>query len=757
MKLHLQIFIFSIILFVSTNTFSQYIQITDNVTAQDLVQNTLINSSCALVSNFSATGGNFETGKQSYAYFNAGTSGFPFAKGIVLSTSRAASTKGPNNSLLSENATGWFGDTDLEQALNISNTSNATILEFDFIPFASNISFDYLFASEEYHGTAPCKYSDGFGFLLKVAGSSAPYQNLALVPNTNTPVKVTSVHRDIPNGCSAINETYFGSYNGPNASINFNGQTVVMTAKATVIPGTKYHIKLVIADETNPQYDSAIFLGAGTFQVGTDLGENKLIATKNPLCQGETYLLDATEAGINSYKWFKNGIEIIGQTNPTYQVSTTGTYSVEVSLGAKSCIAKGKVTIEYSPIPVLSNKTLVQCDDDNDGSTIFNLTKLDDLIKNSNDNTLSAVTYYETIGGIAITNPSNYTSIPKTIFAEVSNSNNCKSIAQVTLQINNTVYLPYLKKKCDTVGAQDGITSFDLNTEITPNIAPGLVVKYYATKNNAITQNSPLPNNYTNVIANSESIFARIINGPDCSGIIDVNLKVDVLKPDNFEDEIIGLCQGSSVFLSVDPIFLNYTWSNGDANFETEIFTPGNYSIEVTNSNGCKATKTFIVQPSAPATNIDAVINDFSENNNTITITYTNNGGDYIFSIDGVNYQESPVFTNISLGEYTIYVKDKNGCLPTPSKVIYVLDYPKFFTPNGDGINDTWIIQNIKIRPSATINIFDRFGKLLKQLDSNSAGWNGTYNGENLPSDDYWFVLTLLNNKTIKNHFILKR
>ncbi|SNB05509.1 hypothetical protein JIP1600_1270008 [Flavobacterium psychrophilum] len=95
--------------------------------------------------------------------------------------------------------------------------------------------------------------------------------------------------------------------------------------------------------------------------------------------------------------------------------------------------------------------------------------------------------------------------------------------------------------------------------------------------------------------------------------------------------------------------------------------------------------------------------------------------------------------------------------MPTPSKVIYVLDYPKFFTPNGDGINDTWIIQNIKIRPSATINIFDRFGKLLKQLDSNSAGWNGTYNGENLPSDDYWFVLTLLNNKTIKNHFILKR
>ncbi|SFA70491.1 gliding motility-associated C-terminal domain-containing protein [Flavobacterium swingsii] len=755
MKLRLQILVFSATLFFSGSMFAQYIQVTDNVTAQDLVQNTLINSSCALVSNFSATGGSF-TGQQSYGSFVAGTSGFPFAKGVVLSTSRAVSTEGPNDNLLSENANDWFGDTDLEQALSISNTSNATILEFDFIPLASKISFDYLFASEEYHDTAPCRYSDGFGFLLKVVGSSAPYQNLALVPNTNTPVKVTSVHPDIPGACSAINETYFDSYNGINAPINFNGQTVVMTAKATVIPGTKYHIKLVIADETNPQYDSAIFLGGGTFQVGTDLGENKLIATKNPLCQGQIYVLDATESGTNTYKWFKNGTEIFGETNPTYQVSTAGIYSVEVSLGGTSCLAKGEVTIEYSPLPALSNQTLVQCDDNNDGSTIFNLTKLDNLIKNPNDTTLSAVTYYETIGGTAIANPSSHTSIPKIIFAEVSNSNNCKSVAQVTLQINNTVYLPYSLEKCDEVGDKDGITIFNLNTEITPNIAPGLVVEYYATRTNAITQNSPLLNNYPNIIPNNETIFARIVNGPDCNGIIEVNLKVNFLKPDNFEDKTIGLCPGSSVFLSVDPIFLNYAWNNGDADFETELFTAGNYSVEVTDANGCKATKKFIVNPSAPATNIDAVVDEFSDNN-SILITYTDNGGDYEFSIDGQVYQDSPQFHNVLAGEYIISVRDKNGCLPTPSKIFFVLDYPKFFTPNGDGINDTWVIKNIKTKPNSTINIYDRFGKLLKQIDSNSAGWNGTYNGEKLPAADYWFVLTLFNNKTIKSHFALKR
>ena len=115
------------------------------------------------------------------------------------------------------------------------------------------------------------------------------------------------------------------------------------------------------------------------------------------------------------------------------------------------------------------------------------------------------------------------------------------------------------------------------------------------------------------------------------------------------------------------------------------------------------------------------------------------------------------MFTNLSAGEYTISVKDKNGCLPTPSKTIYVLDYPKYFTPNGDGINDTWLIKNINMKPNSTISIFDRFGKLLKQLDSSSTGWNGTYNGINAPAADYWFVLTLFNSKTIKSHFTLKR
>ena len=221
---HLKILLYFGLICCSIETLgAQNIAVDDTYTAQQLVKNFLISSTCATVSNFVVSGGDFGTGEQSFGYFNAGSSGFPFAEGIVLSTSRSISTQGPNDSLLSEDAGNWFGDADLEQALGITNTSNATVLEFDFTPVTSQISFDYIFASEEYHDAAPCNYSDGFAFLLKEFGSSGNYQNLALIPNTTIPVKVTTVHPLITagNGCPAQNEAYFGSYNSSVSATNF--------------------------------------------------------------------------------------------------------------------------------------------------------------------------------------------------------------------------------------------------------------------------------------------------------------------------------------------------------------------------------------------------------------------------------------------------------------------------------------------------------------------------------------------------------
>ncbi len=745
---------------------AQYIQVDDTYTAQQLIQNVFASSGCANVSNVVVSGGNFGA-EQSYGYFNQGTSTFPFANGIVLSTGKAVSAIGPNTGNSSEGDTSWSGDADLEQAISVNNTINATVIEFDFIPFTNNISFDYIFSSEQYLSSPSanqCGYTDGFAFLLKPVGSST-YQNLALVPGTNIPVSVNTI-RGSGTICPPANEPYFDAFNGFNHPTTFNGQTKILKAKSVVTPGVTYHIKLVIADQGNNLYDSAIFLGGGSFQSSTDLGVDHLITTNNPYCAGENVTLNATQPGTNTYKWFKNGIDT-GITTPTFPVtdntnSNVVTYKVEVLING-SCLSTGEVKLQFAALPNLSNQVLVQCDDNNDGSAIFNLTKLDNLIKNG-DTSLGNVSYYETIGGTAIVNTTSYTSIPKIIYAEVANSNGCKSTCQINLQIaNNPVNSPVSYQKCDEDGTKNGITTFDLNAEITPivttGLPSGLTVQYYSSKVNATTENNALPNNFINTTANNQTIFARIINGPDCYGLVEVNLTVNYLDPINFNTETFGICQGSPLTLSVPNIYSNYSWLNVvSTTNEATISSSGNYSVVVTDANGCKATKNFIVKTSAPASNINAEITEFTGNeNNSILITYTDNGGNYAFSIDQINYQSNPLFENVQAGEYTISVKDLNGCLPTPTKKIYVLDYPSFFTPNGDGYNDTWVIKNIKTKPNTLISVFDRFGKLVKQFNSNSEGWNGTFNGQNLPATDYWFTLTLTNGNIVRGHFALKR
>ena len=129
------------------SSYAQYIQVDDTYSAQQLVENVLINSPCANVSNFAVSGDPFSPGEQSFGYFNAAGTGFPFNEGIVLSTSRAKRTEGPNDNLIDEGATAWLGDADLELALGIGNTFNATVLEFDFTPLTSQVSFDYIFSS----------------------------------------------------------------------------------------------------------------------------------------------------------------------------------------------------------------------------------------------------------------------------------------------------------------------------------------------------------------------------------------------------------------------------------------------------------------------------------------------------------------------------------------------------------------------------------------------------------------------------------
>jgi gliding motility-associated-like protein len=743
----------------------QYIQVNDTYTAQQLIQNVLVsNSPCANVSNFSVSGDAFSGFQNSYGYFSAGTSNFPFSNGIVLSTGKATSAVGPNNFILSQGGTSWLGDSDLETALGITNSINATSLEFDFIPITNKISFDYIFSSEQYLLNASsnqCNYTDGFAFLLKPVDNSTPYQNLAIVPGTTIPVKINTV-RGAGSVCPPANQSFFDAFNGTNHPTNFNGQTVIMKAEANVIPGTPYHIKLVIADQGNNLYDSAIFLGANSFNVGPNLGSDKLIATNNPICEGDIYDLNATQTGNYSYKWFKNNSEILGQTNPIYTVRDSGVYKVEITLIGSTCIATDEVIIEYSSKPSLTSTRLIQCDDDNDGVATFDLTKVNSIITGNNTQ-LSSVVYFENINDTnPISNPSSYRNTnTNTVYGRVSNSFGCVAFATVNLQISNQVIGPQNPiLKCDGDGNLDGFTVFNLNNDATPQILlglpTGLVVEYYLTNNDALSQQNLLTNNYTNSIVNEQIIYARIVNGPDCFGITPVKLKITAFSPTNFDDETVYICNGNPKRISVSNIFSSFVWSNGDRTNYTNIVTAGNYTVTVTNALGCQATKKFIALNSGTAiiTSVDIV--DFSGSENSININYTGIGN-YEFSIDGVHFQNSPQFHNLVEGNYLIYIRDINGCgFPTPTKV-FVLDYPRFFTPNGDSYNDFWTIKNSAKYPNMMIYVYDKYGKLITQVNTKANGWDGTYNGQPLPADDYWFSILINNDRIIKGHFALLR
>ena len=772
-------YLFLLVLISSFYSFSQNIQVDSQLyTPQQLIEDILIDSNC--IENITVTnvvGGNFNNTDQSYGYFNGAGTNFPLQSGIVLSTGRLQNVDGPNTTLSDDDAPNWNGDNDLESALNESNTVNATILEFDFTSVATQISFRYIFASEEYQeGNAnTCQYSDLFGFLIKPI-SEQQYTNIALVPNTQTPVKVTTVHPEIPGGCEAINEAYFESWNGSVSPINFNGQTKVLTATANVNPNETYHVKLVIADEQNYRYDSAVFLEAGSFIASTDLGPDRLLATNNPLCENETYQLLASEPGnTNIYKWFKDGIEIIGETSTILNVTDAGTYNVEID--KNGCILYGEVVIEYSNNPTSFNTNLVECDNNNDGLFYFNLNDADEDITNGNQN-LNVTNYFTSqTNAIANSNPINSPSSfqntypNQIVYARVENQYGCFSVSEILLEASyNPVNLePF--KVCDNIPV-DGFTTFNLNdlrNNLEPLFPADAEILFFETEEDAFNESNSITGNYENTSVNSQIIHVKVKVNNQCYTLTTIELRVlytPTLERDITQDNPIYYCLNSypatitlyGGVLNDLPNNYYYSWNTGENTSFIEINEVGTYSVTVTDPNGCSNSRTITVVPSNTPT-IDEIIVEDLVSFNSITILVSGEG-DFRYALDNFNgpYQDSNYFNNVTSGFHTIYVKDSNGCGIT-EQLVSVKGFPKFFSPNGDGSNDFWQVHgvNADFNQGTKVNIFTRYGKAIATLDHLSIGWNGNLKGSPLPSDDYWFVITFPDGKQYKDHFALIR
>ncbi len=250
------------------------------------------------------------------------------------------------------------------------------------------MSFDFIFAAEEY-GTFQCSYSDAFAFLLTdtVTGITT---NIAVVPGTTTPISVYTIRDAAYNGgCPSSNPELFGEYYGAgglpalSSPTNFLGRTVPLTAFSNVIPNRPYHIKLVIADDGDTAFDSAVFFAASSFQIGeVDLGEDILLTTGNANCEGDAVTLDIgveiPDNTVVTWYTFDDGIQepIPGENGATLDVTETGTYIVEIVINNNfSCFATDQITVEFFPNPIVNDSPIVYaCDSDNDDIATFDLT-----------------------------------------------------------------------------------------------------------------------------------------------------------------------------------------------------------------------------------------------------------------------------------------------------------------------------------------------------------------------------------------------
>ncbi len=195
-------------------------------------------------------------------------------------------------------------------------------------------------------------------------------------------------------------------------------------------------------------------------------------------------------------------------------------------------------------------------------------------------------------------------------------------------------------------------------------------------------------------------------------------------------------------------------------------WVPGNYSVIVTDlQTGCLSPALIsIVTTAETVEDFYAYVTDTFQEENTITVVIQGGTGPYLYSLDNQPFQTSNVFSNLESGVHMVKITDVNNCTDV-TKSIMVLGYPRFFTPNGDGVNDFWNIDYFSPQPNASVSIFDRYGKLVKNMTAQSKGWDGTLNGKMLPSTDYWFLVEFKDYdssgvevwQTFKSHFSMVR
>ncbi len=511
--------------------------------------------------------------------------------------------------------------------------------------------------------------------------------------------------------------------------------------------------------------------------------------TAATLCDGNELVLEADDLPGATYTWEHNG-ELINNANerilriPDLNQDHAGQYRLTINpADAAKCDVLGEAQIQVNEPPLANNFTLVQCDIDegytsasSDGFTVFNLEQAGNEISPSGQNTVS---FYETLAAQAsdrpIENPQEYlnkTATDQTLFVKVINKKGCSNEAELRLRVipssedlstGNTYYACEIDPSNMTLEG-----SFDL-AAIGMQDYPEYDVAFYSTRTDAQLEINAVSG--SNFISKAATMYVRVEVLNQCLGVEEFDLVVNPSPLVNIDSEYTVCTNDPNLRIVAEDGYDTYAWYKvGTGTDEimvsgeetANIIEPGEYRLELgwlynNGSETCTNSKTFIVHPSNAATISNIEIKDLQENNQVTIIAMGE--GNYEYAIGDITgpYQDDPIMENVLPGVVTIYVRDKNGCGITEEE-ISVIGFPKFFSPNGDGINESWNLIGVSNDKEIAVSIFDRYGKLISRLTSNDQyGWNGAFNGKTLPASDYWFKVHLEEGRVYKGHFTLKR
>lgn len=608
-----------------------------------------------------------------------------------------------------------------------------------------------------------------------------------------------------------IKNTYFASSdvsisfhdNTSDASTGLNG----LTNLSQILTGTTTVYTRVISNATQSCQ------GIGTFDIIISQAPIQNVINNESICVLDSYVLNTkdTEALLGQnpsvivsyFNTFDNAVDNVLVIDKNISLPLTlGTRTIFARLfdSLTGCFSIVNFNLTVFPNPIVVEPSAIRlC---GDVTANFNLNNR--IAEITNGNNSYQVTFYasnaDLLSNNAILTPTNYVSGSSTIICKVIDlsNNSCEQFTTLDLLVMTlpgSNLNPTQLELCN----DSGFDNFDLTSreiEMTgTNPINSIEFRYFTQLSDALTNGNTNriinPNSFTNTTINSQKIYVRLNSktnidsetGLPCFKILELDLYVRPYPKNNLLTEPYPICEDQlnnvvypvEIKTLLDSNEYTFQWfQDNDAVVGNEIIgennssfstsTVGTYSVRVTNTSfatNCSSVFNFSTIKSVVPNSVVVTPNQLIafESDNIITVVAEPISNDYLYSIDGNYFQTSNLFTNLPKGNYTLTVRNKLGCGEVTSQ-FSVVDYLKFFTPNGDGFNDTWNISDYEILEQATIRIFDRYGKLIKQISPTGEGWDGTFNGTPLPSTDYWFTVeyTIDNvKKEFKGHFSLKR